>query len=294
MDLRRLEVLVAVAESPTLAHAARRLGMTQPGVSQALKALEGEAGFLLARKTGRKLELTPAGRRLAADAATALHCVAVSVDASRAISEGKAGLIRIAFTPATLATVAGETLRSLRAQAPDLAFELFEMSTNDQVSALLDGRIDAGFLHPPIDADLELTVLLDEPLLAVLPADHPAAGLDEAPLAMLRDTPFVLYPRPMGPVLYDKIIAACQAAGFAPRIAESVLPWNAAMALAAMGFGVALTPRRLADAPPRGAVARPLSDVRLTVPHALAMPRRRRVDAEARLIALARAAARQP
>ncbi len=292
MDLRRLEVLVAVAESATLAEAARRLGMTQPGVSQALKALEAEAGFLVARKNGRKLELTPAARRLAADAATALHCVAVSIDASRAISEGKAGLIRIAFTPSTLAAIAGETLRALRAEAPSLAFELFEMPTNDQVAALLDGRIDAGFLHPPVDADLELVPLLDEPLLAVLPADHPAAGLDRLPLQILRDTPFVLYPRTRGPVLYDRIIAACEAAGFAPRIAESVLPWHAAMALAAMGFGVALAPERLADSPPRGAVARPLHDVRLTVPHALAMPRRRRVSAEARLVELARATAR--
>jgi DNA-binding transcriptional LysR family regulator len=289
MDLRRLEVLVAVAESATLADAARRLGMTQPGVSQALKALEGEAGFLIARKNGRKLELTPAARRLAADAATALHCVAVSIEASRAISEGKAGLIRIAFTTSTLAGAGARTLKALRAQAPSLAFELFDMPTDDQVAALLDGRIDAGFLHPPVEADLDVFPLFQDPLLAVLPADHPAAGLEQVPLALLRDTPLILFPRARGPVLYDRIIAACEGADFAPKLAESVLPWGAAMSLAAIGLGFAFVPKSLADAPPHGAVAKPLSDAALSVPHALALPRRRRTEAETQLLALARA-----
>jgi DNA-binding transcriptional LysR family regulator len=240
----------------------------------------------------RKLELTPAAQRLAADAATALHCVAVSIDASRAISAGKAGLIRVAFTPASLAAHAGEALKALRAEAPDLRFELFEMPSNDQVDALRDGRIDAGFLHPPIEADLDFLALPDEPMSAVLGAAHAPVDAGPIELSALQHTPLILFPRSRGSVLYDRIISACHAAGFTPRLAESVLGWPAAMTLAALGFGATLAPQSLAQTPPAGAVALPLIGAGLTLPHALATSRRQRVAAETRLIEITRAMAR--
>ena len=64
MDVRELETLVAVAEELHFGRAARRLGVTQPSVSQHLRRLEDEVGCTLVARTSRAISLTEAGELL--------------------------------------------------------------------------------------------------------------------------------------------------------------------------------------------------------------------------------------
>lgn len=90
--------------------------------------------------------------------------------------------------------------------------------------------------------DLIVEPLVDENMLAVLPANHRLSRRRRIDLADLADDPFILFPRPIGPDLHDSIIAACRRAGFAPSIGMESPQISSAANLVAAGFGVAVVP----------------------------------------------------
>ena len=115
------------------------------------------------------------------------------------------------------------------------------------VEALRAERIDAAFVRSPIGPAADLTVhsLLEEEMVAALPAGHRlAAGAKSTArrLAALEGETFILYRRPLGPGLYDAIIAACQRAGYSPRIGQEAPRMLATLSLVAAGLGVTLVP----------------------------------------------------
>jgi DNA-binding transcriptional LysR family regulator len=69
--------------------------------------------------------------------------------------------------------------------------------------------------------DLQLRSLLDEPMLVVLPASHPAARSAKVDLRLMRDDALILTPRGIGQTLYDTVISACRRAGFEPILGQS-------------------------------------------------------------------------
>src|SRR6266516_6913629 len=100
LDVRRLLVLLAVAQHGSLAAAARSLGYTQPAVSHQIRRLEQEAGVRLLARDGRGVRLTDAGRALAARAAAiAAERTAAEAELTAAVRD-EAGHLRIAPSPA--------------------------------------------------------------------------------------------------------------------------------------------------------------------------------------------------
>jgi DNA-binding transcriptional LysR family regulator len=89
-------------------------------------------------------------------------------------------------------------------------------------AALQSGEIDVAFVPPPIiDGEgLALDLLVDEPMMIVLPEWHPHAGDPSMPLAALAPDTLILFPRTIGPGLHDAIIASCQRAGFSPKLGQ--------------------------------------------------------------------------
>src|SRR2546423_10306687 len=81
-------------------------------------------------------------------------------------------------------------------------------------------------------------------MVAALPSGHRlAAGTkSRLPLSALEGEIFILYRRPLGPGLYDAIIAACQRAGYSPRIGQAPPPMLATLSLVTAGLGVTLIP----------------------------------------------------
>jgi DNA-binding transcriptional LysR family regulator len=129
-----------------------------------------------------------------------------------------------------------------------VALSLEESGTGELVEALQAERLDAAFVRSPIGAAAGIAIhpVLAEPMAAVLPeGDKLAAG--DAPLALAALAPetFILYRRALGPGLYDAIIAACQRAGFSPRIGQEAPRLLATLSLVAAGLGVTLVPQSM-------------------------------------------------
>jgi DNA-binding transcriptional LysR family regulator len=257
MDLlRHLRYFVAVAEELHFGRAAQRLHMAQPPLSQRIRGLERELGVELLKRSTRRVELTPAGRVLLAEArellAQAEHLQAVM----GRVQAGELGELRAAAPPMVGGAAVARLLTAFHERCPDVQLELRESTTPALLQALADGSLDIGLVSRPA----RLGALAGGPTFATaLGVLLAADGAPEGPveLGQLRDRELVLFPRESAPDQYDELLATCSAYGFVPRAVHHAVatPFAAGVVLAGRAVGFAT-----ADEPlPPGVVWRPLA-----------------------------------
>lgn len=271
IDLRQLRYFVAVAEEGHVTRAAERLGMQQPPLSQQIRAMEAEIGAVLFHRLPRGMQLTESGQVLLEDARAILAQVERAVETARRVARGESGRIAVGFTSsAAFHPFVLSAIRAFGDAAPDVSLALEEGGTVELVGALRSGRLDAAFIRAPAGeaAGIAVEPLLEEPMLAALPAHHPLAGpgprgarpAGHIALADLAGETFILYRRPTGPGLYDAIIAACRAAGFSPRIGQEAPRMPSTLSLVAAGLGVSIIPASMRRLETEGIAYRGLTD----------------------------------
>ena len=153
MELRQLRYFIAVAEELHFRRAAERLHISQPPLSQQIRALEDELGFTLLTRTRRRVELTPAGEAFLRDARALLAELDGAVATARRIDAGQTGRLRVGFVGSALLSIVPGTVERFRASRPGVAIELRERSTVDQLRAVAAGVVDVGLVRPPIEDD---------------------------------------------------------------------------------------------------------------------------------------------
>jgi DNA-binding transcriptional LysR family regulator len=250
MELRHLRYFVAVAEELHFGRAAVRLRIAQPPLSRQIRDLERELGAPLFDRVPRGVELTPAGLALLPEARLTLAQAERAQRTAQRAARGEIGRLRVGFVEAAIYSSAlPDVLGFFRMHLPDIGLSLFEMEPLQQAEAFREGRIDLGILHnPPPDADRWLRVepVYSEPLVAAVPHAHRLARRARPALGDFATEPFVLFPRHVGPELFDGIIARCSSAGFSPRVVQEAAGWPTLAALVAAGVGVTFVPRSLA------------------------------------------------
>src|SRR5580704_7940523 len=156
MELRQLRYFIAVAEELHFRRAAERLHISQPPLSQQIRALEDELGFVLLTRTRRRVQLTPAGEAFLRDARIVLAELESAVATARRIDAGQTGRLRVGFVGSALLSIVPGTVERFRASRPGVAIELRERSTVDQQRAVAAGVVDVGLVRPPIEDDGQL------------------------------------------------------------------------------------------------------------------------------------------
>lgn len=279
MDFRQLRYFVAVAEALSFSDAARKLHISQPPLSNQIKALEDELGSMLLDRSRHHVALTPAGALFLDKARAALGNLEEAREVVKQVAAGEAGQIRVGFTASVpMKDFFPRALQQFRLAHPNAALELVHMSTGQQLQGIEQGEIDIGFLRPSPQftppASIATHEVITDRLVAVLPAMHPLAGqaerrpgadtVDEASsgpvdIGMLREQPFLLFPRGLGCGLFDHVTTLCNRAGFAPRIAQEAREATTIIGLVASGAGVSVLPEIYARTGIPGVVYRPLS-----------------------------------
>jgi len=291
MDVRHLRSFVAVAEERHFARAAERLHMAQPPLSQLIRRIESELGAQLFERTTRRVDLTPAGEALLPRARQILAALDSAVDEARRAAAGDAGRVAIGFTGSATYALLPAVATAMRKTLPGVSLDLHgELLTPAQVAALLDGTIDLALLRPPVRCrELCVEVVQREPLIAALPSGHRLAGAPAVRVEQLAGEPFVAYVSRHRSVLHDAVERACEAHGFAPRVAVEVAETATLVSFVAAGIGVALVPASVASMRVAGAVYRPLAAPVGDVELALAWRRDDDGPVLARTLALVRA-----
>ena len=245
MELRHLRYFLAVAEELNFTRAAERLGISQPPLTQQVKALEAELGVALLDRSAYRIELTAAGRIFAAEAARILGEARSAAQAARRAAIGATGQVRVGFTEsASFNSLVTSTLRSFRSEYPAVEISLEEHPSTELIEALREGRLDAAFVRPPLPAQRGLTLDLveREPLVAAVPTGHPLASRRQVELGALAGETFILYPRAVRPGLADTVIAACEAAGFTPKVGQYAPQLSSTINLVAASLGISIVP----------------------------------------------------
>ncbi|MGI5154586.1 LysR family transcriptional regulator [Microbispora sp. CA-102843] len=187
LPLAQLHAFVVLAEELHFGHAAARLGIAQPPLSQQIRRLEDKVGHALFTREPGRVSLTSAGRELLPAARRALTDLADGLAAARALGSGRSGRLRIGFAASLALTVLPGLLRAFRERFPDVRLDIHEMTTAPRIAALRDKAIDVGLLRePPADdaaGELAFRTVLTEPFVAVLPSAHPLAALRTVRLA---------------------------------------------------------------------------------------------------------------
>ncbi len=244
MELRHLRYLCAVAEFGTFREASRHLHVSQSAISEQIADLEGEIGGPLLDRGQKSTRLTAQGRIFVEEAKKTLAQADRAVDLTRRSLLGQEGTLSIGFFIWGAGGFFASIIRDYRKLHPQVQLSLIDMLAHEQMTALLNGRIDVGFtrpLEPPYDASLKDELLYEDPVVAVLPRDHPLAK-GPVDLKALAGERFVLVKRQPTPVLFDRILALCNSAGFSPNIVTTSESWSGVLTLVDSGEGVALVP----------------------------------------------------
>lgn len=252
MELRHLRYFVTVAEEGNFTRAALRLHMQQPPLSQQIRTLEEELGFALFLRHPKGVDLSPAGKIYLQEARSILDKVKRAGLRAALTASGMEGLVSVGFTSSAVAhPLIPQLLHTHREQRPRVDIRFSEGNAATLTTAVANGRIDLAFLRMPVERPPGLLFhrLLNETMLLVLPAWHallaPLAGQEQMPeieLAALRDEKFILVRKPGAPGMYAALIDACQAAGYAPRIAAEVDNMLTNISLVAAGVGISVAP----------------------------------------------------
>ncbi|WP_273845524.1 LysR substrate-binding domain-containing protein [Rubrobacter calidifluminis] len=245
MELRHLRYFVAVAEELHFGRAAKRLHIVQPTLSAQIQRLEKEVGARLLYRTKRTVRLTEAGLAFLEEAYLALEHSEKALQAARRVASGEAGLLAIGLVGSATYSVVTEVLSLYGKRFPGVHLAPREINTLDQISALQEGSIQIGFLRPPADFapdDLKIEPFVKEPMMAVLPRDHPLTGSRTVPLAALSGEAFVLPSDEREPGFCEQVTRACEEAGFTPKIEQEVSEIQVGLGLNAAGRYVGLLP----------------------------------------------------
>lgn len=261
IELRHLRYFIAVAEELHFGRAAERLHIAQPPLSYQIRQLETEIGFQLFRRTKRKVELTDAGQVFLEECQRIFQQLEQAIQTGQKTSRGEMGQLAIGFVSSAAYNVLPIALQHFRQQFPAVDLALQELTTDQQIQRLGDGRIDVGFLRPPVeDESLSLSIVLQEPLVVALPTSHRLANESQISLKSIAHESFILFPRSIAPGLYDQIIALCQQADFSPRVVQEAIQMQTTVSLVAAEMGIAIVPVSLQNLQRRGVVYRSLQE----------------------------------
>jgi DNA-binding transcriptional LysR family regulator len=244
IELRHLRYFIAVAEELHFGHAAARLNISQPPLSQQIQILEQQIGARLLARTNRSVSLTPAGRQFLADSRQILSQVDDAVGRAARLHQGETGDLRIGFTSsAPFITAVSDTLSSFRQRYPDVHIQTREINTREQIAPLNEGNLDLGLMRNTLLPDtLAWQVILREPLLAMIHRDHPLAAKAGVSLAELAREPFVFFDPHVGTGLYDDILGLLRRYKLTPSITQEVGEAMTIIGLVAAGLGVSILP----------------------------------------------------
>ncbi|MFF1282888.1 LysR substrate-binding domain-containing protein [Streptomyces sp. NPDC058299] len=244
LDLRQLHYFVAVAETEHVGRAAERLHISQSPLSRQIAQLEKNLGLTLFERGQQRIRLTSDGRVFLAEAQALLRHADRLENLGRRLGRGEEGGLCIGYIADAMHTgILPGALRALHDERPGIHVALYSLPPAEQFEGLRQRSLDIALVQEPPpkdDPDLLAALLLEDPLLLVLPARHPLADRTELTPQDLDGQPWIAVENPQDPGWRDTFVATCAASGFTPDIRMEAAEPLTALGLVASGLGFAL------------------------------------------------------
>jgi len=250
MDVRTIRYFLAVAREGSFRGAARRVGVSQPAVSQGIALLEEEVGARLFDRVARRVTLTAEGRDLLEPAQRLLDdfdSLRAHVDRSRGAVRGR---LELGTTDAASIYVLPKVYRAFRRRYPEAELSVRVEGTEPLLRQLADRAIEIAIVSLAVgdrQASLPAPGYVAEPLHReelefILPARHRLADRRHVELAELAETPLITFKEDS--ITRQAVGAVFAAAGVEPRVAMEMSSPEAIKKLVEVGLGISVLPSR--------------------------------------------------
>ncbi|KAF0862967.1 LysR family transcriptional regulator [Pseudomonas sp. LD120] len=254
MDFKQLRSFVEVIRQGGFTQAAKTLHISQSAVSKQIAQLEYSLGTPLLERQGSHIHLTAAGNVVLQRAEGMLRLRNELLSELDDLSQLARGELRLGLPLLGSDALFASRFAEYRLRYPNIQVQLLEGGSLNVEQAVRNGELELGGSLTPKDPAFAYQPFCDEPLDALLPADHPLAQNAQVRLEELADTPFLLYQRSF--VLNDRLLQACQQVGFTPKEGGRSGQADFLAALVAAGQGVVLLPSVVARGLVRPGVVR--------------------------------------
>ena len=260
--IRHLWLFLAVAEEQHFGRAAKRLGMSQPPLTDQIQTLEQSLKVKLFERSRRGTKLTPAGAAILPAVKKFAEQLERLELAVREAATGQRSMLTVGAITSAMVEVLPPLIENMKSKHPEVTISIREIDSVEAVPLLQSGDIDLAFAR--LEGDLGsgiMSIPLREDRLAVaLPKAHPLSARSRIRLASLAEEDFVMFYRRVSPGYFDSLVTACRNAGFSPRIVHEVGSVASQIAFVGCGQGVALIPAAMKRMAPEMAVVRPLTE----------------------------------
>jgi DNA-binding transcriptional LysR family regulator len=246
IELRHLRYFRALSETLNFHRAAEQLHISQPGLSRQIQQLEFHLGTPLFVRDRREVHLTEAGKYFREQLTAPLNRLEFIFEQTRRIGEGISGEIRIGFLGSAMQDVIPGLLLNLKEQYPSLHTSLEELSNRSQVKALLEERLDLGFVRlSEVPPELETIPVIRETFSLVIPEGHPVEESSFRSIRQFEEDPFILFSPQYSPDYYQTVLSICDDGGFRPKVSHKSVHAHTIFKLVANNMGVAIVPTSL-------------------------------------------------
>lgn len=243
MEIKQLQLFVAVAEDLHFGRAAERMFIAQPALSQHVRRLERELGVELFDRRGRNIKLTAPGRAFLGEARRVVRQSERAAGVARRAGEGSEGVLSIGYYPGIAAHAVPQIVQPFLDQAEGMSIHLVADGRQALDDALLRGDMDLAVTSGPVlRSGMVSLTLRQSHLVVVMPTDHPLSCQDEVDFASLEDVPLVMNSRMSDPQLFDSVVSACHNAGFNARTAHVVKSPELVLPAVVCGLGLGIVP----------------------------------------------------
>ncbi len=242
MELKQLEYFLAVSQELHFTRAAEKLNISQPSLSQQIRALEQEVGVPLFDRIGKRTTLTEAGNILLSHTLKIFQELEQAGAALRELNGLARGKLRIGALLTVVNYLLPPTLQAFHQQYPNIELTVLGLRMGDIRRGLLENELDLGIVFLPMDEDeFESIPLYTEELSLAVSTGHPLAGHSFVTLDVLKETPAILLPENY--YLRQLIDRHCAELGFTPRPVLEMTTMESLIHMVSLGMGVTVLPR---------------------------------------------------
>jgi DNA-binding transcriptional LysR family regulator len=245
MELRHLRYFVAVADWLNFTKAATRLRVAQPALSRQIRDLEDELGAPLLERNPRGVRLTEAGAVFLPEARAVLQRAAEAAQAVRAAARGERGEIHVGYAPTPTVELLPCALHAFQNLAPGVRVTLHDLSTEEMLRGLHDGKLDLCLMVRPAAKalrGLRFELLREYPLCVAVARAHPFAKLKRVTREQLVREPLVAYASADYPEYHTLLDDLFRPTGQKYRVVEEQDSASALLASVESGRGIAVVP----------------------------------------------------
>lgn len=255
MNLLKYLVFIKTVEYGSFTKASEQLHYSQSGISRMIGDLEKEWQLTLLERSRSGISLTSDGLRLlpyAKSLCAEYQKLQMQVDDLHGV---QSGLIRIGTFSSVATHWLPRIIKEFQKDYPGIDYELLLGDYIEIEKWILEGRVDCGFLRLPTNPRLETIFLEKDPLMAVIPQNHPLADCDVFPLEALTEDAFLLLEKGEN----DEISEFFRSYDIKPKIHFTTWEDYSIMAMVESGLGISILPELILKRIPYQILIKPLA-----------------------------------